>query len=571
MPDVLLLLARTGHTAFTIALIGLWSFRALLAPVAMPRFATIASAGVPVSAGLWLSAQAASLTESSIADAIAAVPDVALHTRFGNALLAGTLLIAVACLIARRAGRGRAGLAAALATTGLLARLASGHAAALQDTPLLVVQAVHVAAAALWLGMLPPLWAALGQHQGDARLIVGRFSRIGLGAVIALAVTGFAQALSLIGDVPALLGTRYGQVTLAKVALFIAILGVAVWNRVVLTPALPASICRLRRSIVAETFTGLLIVAVAALIGMLPPGIHIQPDWPLPFRITLPEPEGAGEAEGSGMGAAIGLALLAVTVVAAAVLCWRRRVRWAGLLAIAGAAAAAFLLLPPIQLQPATQASFRTMPEGFTVAGILRGQDIAAAGCTGCDAILQRLLDPGRGRLTDGELYKTIRNGFEGIVPARGEPLPDAEAWDLAAYLRTRAAGIELDRDGGWSGRLAAPDMPLRCAGELRNLSGLRGRVLRVAAGYAPPVEGALTVNLDPDRATASECAALSDTARRAYSLIVNASPDALTGYWFLVDGNGWLRGTGRGFPDILTEAIRAVAVTPLSEERAHH
>lgn len=221
------------------------------------------------------------------------------------------------------------------------------------------------------------------------------------------------------------------------------------------------------------------------------------------------------------------------------------------------------IVVPGVQVLPAVPSSFRTQPDGFTAAAVLRGEAVAEADCPGCAAIVERLVDPAQPRLTDGEVFWQVRHTLAAA---------DAAAWDVTAYLRAVAAGREISRDGAWSEPIRAPDLGLRCGGTLTRLSDLRGEVLLVSSGYAQKVEGARAVNLTPARAAAGDCAALTDEALRAYRLVAGLPRRGSTlGHWFLVDGNGWLRGTGLGAPEILLEAVRNVAATPLSEARAHH
>jgi len=564
--EYVLPLVRGLHAGFIIALAGAWFFRAAIAPVRLGCFLPLAMTGAIVTGIGWLVVQTASFADAATPWAtFAALPDVTVGTRFGHAAVTGLALLAAGWIAAGEGDRRwRNALASALALLGLLTRLSAGHAAALQNPVLSAALAVHLVAAALWLGALPPLWAAIGQETTASPRIVRRFSRIGVAAVIALAATGFVQGMVLIGDIPALLGTEYGAVTVGKTLLFMVLIGLAIGNRFVLTPSLPARVPSLRRSIVVETGIGLGVIGIAAWLGTLPPGIHIQPDWPFPFRIALRREVGDPDPAGSDIAPAFVLAALASAGLLAIV--WRgRRARWVAALLVVPVWLAA-VVLPRFQVLAAVPSSYRTMPGGITAAAILRGQALATRSrCVQCAALVERLTDPEQPRLTDGEVFWALR--YTDAVALR-----DAAAWDLTAYLRAAAAGREMERDAGWSDRVPAPDLPLRCGDRLTSLSGLRGEVLRVTTGYAPPVDGARTINLDPARLADGACAALTAEGRRAYGLIAGLTrPSDIVGQWFLIDGNGWIRGTGRGLPDILTEAIRAVATTPLPEGRAHH
>lgn len=294
MPDSVPLLARGLHTGAVIALAGAWFFHAAIAPVRLGRCHDAAFAVAIITGIAWLLLQTAAFAgATTVGETLAALADVAAGTQFGRASLAGLLLLVVARGVWWHGhSRWHGGIAAVPALLALLSRGIAGHAMALTDPVLLAALALHLVAAAIWLGALPPLWVVIGQEPDAAARVVRRFSRIGIVAVIVLAATGFVQGLGLIGDAPGLLGTAYGQVTLLKTVLFAALIALALGNRFVLAPALPAGTPALRRSIALETGIGVVVIGLAAWLGTLPPGLHIQPDWPLPFRIALrPEPD----------------------------------------------------------------------------------------------------------------------------------------------------------------------------------------------------------------------------------------------------------------------------------------
>ncbi len=75
-----------------------------------------------------------------------------------------------------------------------------------------------------------PAWSAL------AAIATQRFSSLGLIAVTTLLVTGLINAWFLVGSVPALIETPYGQLLSTKVALLAAIVSIAAVNRLKLRP-----------------------------------------------------------------------------------------------------------------------------------------------------------------------------------------------------------------------------------------------------------------------------------------------------------------------------------------------
>ncbi|WP_051340587.1 FixH family protein [Azospirillum halopraeferens] len=207
------------------------------------------------------------------AAAVAAVAGVAaliLHgVRLGGpevwrAVLAGpparSLAVTLAGLAAIAAGAIRPDRAAAALAGGaglcVAAFAMTGHAAsappAWAAVPAILL---HTAAAAFWVGALPPLAMALARLPADAA-VVGRFSALAVGAVGVLVAAGAALTVMQAGAIAAFPGTGYGGVWLVKVGLVAVLLTLAVLNRVVLTPRLTrppgAGAGALRRSIAAE-------------------------------------------------------------------------------------------------------------------------------------------------------------------------------------------------------------------------------------------------------------------------------------------------------------------------------
>jgi len=108
-------------------------------------------------------------------------------------------------------------LVAALA--GLLPLVFTGHSAASANYELAVTSlAIHVLAAALWLGGLAAL---LKQGRMDRRMLLvvaRRFSRIALGCFIAVSLSGVANALTRLDNLNQLFASSYGLLIVAKAA-----------------------------------------------------------------------------------------------------------------------------------------------------------------------------------------------------------------------------------------------------------------------------------------------------------------------------------------------------------------
>ena len=199
--------------------------------------------------------------------------------------------------IARRREGSTGYLPALLATLAslFLGSLAwSGHASGtpgLTGNVHVAVDVLHLVAAGAWLGGLLPLalFLAVARRSTDpavASVIRGttlRFSTLGVIAVGTLLATGLFNTYLLAGSVQALITTHYGHFLLVKIALFFAMVGIAAFNRLHLTPRLwierdaAATRQQLQRNCLVELAMGLLIVVIVGALGTLPPGAHEMP------------------------------------------------------------------------------------------------------------------------------------------------------------------------------------------------------------------------------------------------------------------------------------------------------
>lgn len=169
--------------------------------------------------------------------------------------------------------------ATALAGAAILAVAAgiAGHASA-EWLPGGIVVALHAGAAAWWLGGLVLLLRASVDNEADRlpKALV-RFSKQAKIAVLVLLAAGGWLAVDLVGLSTVAYASDYGRVFLLKLAGVACLLGIALYNRVRLTPAILAGQAaargRLHRTIRAELVLVGLIIAVTATLStvMLPP------------------------------------------------------------------------------------------------------------------------------------------------------------------------------------------------------------------------------------------------------------------------------------------------------------
>jgi copper transport protein len=168
-----------------------------------------------------------------------------LGTTYGRMLCARLILLGVLAVLAVRIlreqqrtaekSRARDEDLAAICGLGVLATYGVvGHAAA-GDAPTLALlsDTSHLAAASVWIGGLVILAACLlpRRRTGELAEALPRFSRLALGCVAVLALTGTYQAWREIWPIPALWSTTYGQLLIAKVGGFLLIVAVAYFSR----------------------------------------------------------------------------------------------------------------------------------------------------------------------------------------------------------------------------------------------------------------------------------------------------------------------------------------------------
>lgn len=156
----------------------------------------------------------------------------------------------------------------------------------------LLADVMHLVAAGVWPAGLLPLWLVLRHARRVAQpqdwpaiaLLVSRFSAISVIAVLLLALSGTVNALYLVGAIPNLIEQPYGRWLLAKIIFFCLALAIAAVNLLRLRPRLlaerlapenaMASASQLQRNVQFELILGSGIVAVVAVLGILPPAGH---------------------------------------------------------------------------------------------------------------------------------------------------------------------------------------------------------------------------------------------------------------------------------------------------------
>ena len=291
--DATLLLAavRALHFASVVVLFGQFAYAWAVAPARMPppgfrRIGTW-SMVIALATGLaWLAFEAVGMSGLPVKEALGAstLKVVVTETLFGRvwlfrAALAVALLFALARLRSEERCRGMFTLAGILSVLLLVSLACCGHAAAgkgLDGAVHLCVDGLHLLAAGSWLGALVPLISVLGRASagGEAERVAAarRFSTLGIAAVCAIFLSGVLNTASTVGDFFSILDTPYGELLVAKVALFVVIVVLAAVNRVVLMPRLDWR--ALRRNAIAECILGLCVIAIVGQLGITEPAGH---------------------------------------------------------------------------------------------------------------------------------------------------------------------------------------------------------------------------------------------------------------------------------------------------------
>jgi putative copper resistance protein D len=297
-----LVLTRGLHFAATVLASGTVVFMSMVVPAsfdAAPEYTPLrrrlmwlvwaALALCILSGAAWLALVASDILRATLAEVClhGGLWLVAGNTRFGEIACARLVLaLALGLLLLWRQARWLR-LAVAGALAGAIAL--TGHAGATPGAAgnlHLASDIVHLLAAAAWLGALPALSMLLrrsGANRGPAtdRLAIaatGRFSRLGMVCVAAIAASGLINSWALLGRPGDLLNTAYGRLLLLKIGLFAAMIAIATVNKYYLTVRLPAASAmhKLARNAVAEILLGIGVLFLAGALGTLSPSGHVH-------------------------------------------------------------------------------------------------------------------------------------------------------------------------------------------------------------------------------------------------------------------------------------------------------
>jgi copper transport protein len=232
------------------------------------------------------------------ADSPRAAWSLATGTRWGALWSAREALIGCLVVVALllRGARGRAvdplfTVSAIAAVALMTVQALMGHAAAVPKgvTVAVLADAAHLLAAAVWVGGLVALVAALWPLQGldpFARAALRRFGAVAAVSVAVLGITGLYALGKQVASLDALLTTAYGGALLAKIGFMLAAGALGLMSLLLLQPNVAARLARLvgrppdwrpveprrlRALILGEVCLGLLVVLAVGVVTTLAP------------------------------------------------------------------------------------------------------------------------------------------------------------------------------------------------------------------------------------------------------------------------------------------------------------
>ncbi len=198
-------------------------------------------------------------------------------------------------------GSMRAVLAATAALVALSPLPLSGHSRVAEPVDLfIIVDALHLAAGATWLGGLVGLALTIPLLRGrsDASaLVVSRFSTSAAAILTALVVTGGLLAWRIVGSWGAVLTSGYGRLLLVKMTLVGVAVAIAGYNRYGLVPRIRASVRSDEARAAARALVRTVACEVTALVAVLLVTAFLVQQRPPGERAAAPVSQASAGAE----------------------------------------------------------------------------------------------------------------------------------------------------------------------------------------------------------------------------------------------------------------------------------
>ncbi|MGC5022863.1 copper resistance CopC/CopD family protein [Micromonospora sp. DT47] len=220
-----------------LVLAALWPYRLSRRGPARLLWAGVGLLAVATLAELWL--QVPYTAGGGVFDVTGEGFSEVFGSTYGAAHLVRLGLLAAAAFLLRPLTAGPVGrtdgiILGVLGVAGLFTWPLAGHPAASPAPAVsVIVDAVHLGSMAVWLGGLVMLAVFLLRRADERELgaILPIWSRWAALAVAALLLAGTVQGLIEVASLQALVDTTYGRLLLAKIGLFVLVIGVAAYSR----------------------------------------------------------------------------------------------------------------------------------------------------------------------------------------------------------------------------------------------------------------------------------------------------------------------------------------------------
>lgn len=264
---------------------------------AVERAALVARIGAiawVVSSGVFLVWSYAEIANVSLGDPTfgqqlwSFVADIDLGRAYGMEVVAA-LVTSIAVTFARTPTEAAWSLLPVIYGLGVQAE--TGHAAGASDHHLAVTAMfMHIAASAVWLGLLVAIAAVHRQLGDDAKFAVERVSKMAIWAAVVLVASGAANAWLRVGSITDLFTTAYGRLLATKLVLMAGAITLAAWHRRATLPRLTAADVRARFWRILSIDIGLLVgvITIAGVLSRTAPTIPVElvPAPSPAFRLT---------------------------------------------------------------------------------------------------------------------------------------------------------------------------------------------------------------------------------------------------------------------------------------------
>jgi putative copper export protein len=189
----------------------------------------------------------------------------------GEGRASGMRIVGLALILfalSKSAGYRGPAIAGAIVASTSFAWVGHIHGLVPNTAPCLLL-CLHLLCAAFWLGALPPLLiVAAGGNVPQVAAAAARFGKLALRVVTLLVAAGASLLVMLIGSAAQFWGSDYGRMMAIKLLAVAALLGLAAWNKLVLTPKLLRGDARalglFKRSVLAEMAVGTVILLTTA-------------------------------------------------------------------------------------------------------------------------------------------------------------------------------------------------------------------------------------------------------------------------------------------------------------------